>query len=484
MRQLAVPLMSIGLLLAVPAQAADSTVSHVFAIHGQPGYPADFKHFRYVDPAAPRGGEVILSAPRTFDSLHPFILKGVSAAGIGLIYETLMVAAADEASTNYGLIAKSIEVPADRSWAIFELRPEARFHDGKPITADDVLFSHEILITKGSPQYKVIYGDIARVEKLGPHKVKFTFKDATNREMPLVAGGMIVLPKHYWAGREFDKTTLEPPLGSGPYRISAVDPGRSITYERVRDHWAEKVPTAVGRYNFGTIRFEYYRDATVEVEAFKSGAFDYRQEYTARDWATSYDFPALRQGLVKKEELANNNPARMQGFVFNQRREIFKDRRVRQALGFAFDFEWSNKTLFYGQYVRLNSYFSNSELASSGLPGSDELTVLERYRGRVPDEVFTQVYQPPAYDGSGNIRDGLRRALALLKDAGWNVNKDGKLVNAAGKPFEFELLYQQAGLERMAQPFAKNLERLGIVCRLRLIDAAQYQNRVDNYDFD
>ncbi|MSP88336.1 MAG: ABC transporter substrate-binding protein [Alphaproteobacteria bacterium] len=470
--------------LALPALAADGTVSHGFAIHGQPGYPADFKHFSYVDPAAPRGGEVVLSAPRTFDSLHPFILKGVAAAGLGLLYESLMVGAADEASTVYGLIAKSIETPADRSWAIFELRPEARFHDGKPITADDVVFTHQILTTKGHPQYKSIYADIAGVEKLGTHKVKFAFKGANNREMPQIAGGMTVLPKNYWEGREFDKTTLEPPLGSGPYKITNVDPGRAIAYERVKDHWADKVPAMVGRYNFGTIRFEYYRDATVEVEAFKSGAFDFRQEYTARDWATSYDFPALRQGLVKKEELANNNPARMQGFLFNQRRDIFKDRRVREALGFAFDFEWSNKTLFYGQYVRVSSYFSNSELAATGLPGPEELKILEPFRGRLPDEVFTKIYQPPVYDGSGNIRDGLRKALALLKEAGWNVNKEGKLVNAQGKPFEFEILYQQPGLERMAQPFARNLERLGIVCKLRLIDTSQYQNRMDNFDFD
>jgi microcin C transport system substrate-binding protein len=473
-----------SVVLALPALAADSTVSHGFAIHGKPGYAADFTHFNYVNPAAPRGGEVVLSAARTFDSLHPFILKGVAAAGLGLIYESLMVSSADEAATMYGLIARSIEVPADRSWAIFELRPEARFHDGKPITADDVVFTHHMLITKGHPQYKSIYADIVTVEKLGDHKVKFTFKGRDNREMPQIAGSMTVLPKHYWEGREFDRTTLDPPLGSGPYRVLNVDPGRAISYERVKDHWADKLPVMVGRSNFGTIRFEYYRDSTVEVEAFKSGAFDFRQEYTARDWATSYDFPARRQGLVVKEELPNHNPARMQGFNFNLRRDIFKDRRVREALGYAFDFEWSNKTLFYGQYVRLTSYFSNSELAATGLPGPEELKILEPLRGRIPDDVFTKVYAPPVYDGSGNIREGLRRALALLKEAGWTINKEGKLVNALGRPFEFELLYQQPGLERMAQPFAKNLERMGIVCRLRLVDTSQYQNRMDNFDFD
>lgn len=470
--------------LALPAFAADSTVSHGFAIHGQPGYPADFKHFNYVDPTAPRGGEIVLAGIRTFDNLHPFILKGVSAVGLGLIYESLMTNSSDEAATQYGLIAKSIETPADRSWAIFELRPEARFHDGKPITADDVVWTYQTLTTKGHPQYKAIYADIVAIEKLGDHKVKFTFKGGNNREMPTVAGGLSILPKHYWAGRDFEKTTLEPPIGSGPYRISAVDPGRSITYERIKDHWAAKLPVMAGRYNFGTIRYEYYRDQTIEVEAFKSGAIDFRQEMTARDWATSYDFPAIRQGLVKKEELPNNNPARMQGFSYNLRRDLFKDRRVREALGHAFDFEWSNKTLFYGQYVRVKSYFGQSELAATGLPGPDELKILEPYRGRVPDEVFTKAFQPPTYDGSGNIREGLRRALALFKEAGWTVNKEGKLVSAQGKPFEFELLYQQPGLERMAQPFAKNLERLGIVCRLRLIDTAQYQNRMDNFDFD
>ncbi|MBM3597024.1 MAG: ABC transporter substrate-binding protein [Alphaproteobacteria bacterium] len=484
MLRIAVLIAAIGLVVGPAAVAADPKVSHGFAIHGELGYPADFKHFNYVNPDAPKGGDVVLSAPRTFDSLHPFILKGVAAAGIAIVYQSLMAASADEAATQYGLIAKSIEFPADRSWAIFELRPEARFNDDKPITADDVLFSHEILTTKGHPQYKAIYADIVKVEKLGPHKVKFTFKGKDNREMPSVAGGLTVLPKHYWESREFDKTTLEPPLGSGPYKISNVDPGRSITYERIKDHWSDKLPVMVGRYNFGTIRFEYYRDSTVEVEALKSGAFDFRQEYTARDWATSYDFPAARQGLVKKEEVANNNPQRMQSFTFNMRRDMFKDRRVREALGYAFDFEWSNKTLFYGQYVRLKSHWHGSDLAATGLPGPEELKILEKYRGRIPEEVFTKAYEPPTYDGSGNIREGLRKALALLKEAGWTVNKDGKLVNAQGKQMEFEILYQQPGLERMAQPFAKNLERLGVVCRLRLIDAAQYQNRMDSYDFD
>ena len=471
------------LVLATTPAFAEPKPVHGISIHGEPKYPAGFPHLDYVNPNAPKGGEVVLGAPRTFDSLHPFILKGISAAGLGMIYETLTTGAGDDPDGAYGLIAETIEVADDRSWVVFNLRPEARFNDGHPITAEDVVWTFQTLTTKGHPQYKARYADVTKVEKLGERRVKFTFKDGTNRELPVIMGGLVVLPKHYWQDRDFERASLDPPLGSGQYRIANVDPGRSISYQRVKDYWGAKLPINVGRYNFDEIRYDYYRDMTVEFEAFKAGKIDFKREYTARDWATGYDVPPVRAGLIKKDQIRNENPARAQGLVFNTRRPIFQDRRVREALGFAFDFEWLNKTIAYGLYTRLDSYFPNSEFAAKGLPTGDELEILNRYRGKVPDEVFTKEFKPPVTDGSGNPRDNIRQGLELLKQAGWTV-KGGKLVNAAGQPFEFELIYAQAGLERWIQPFFKNLERFGITAKPRLIDTAQFQNRTDAFDYD
>ena len=471
------------LVLATTPAFAEPKPVHGISIHGEPKYPAGFPHLDYVNPNAPKGGEVVLGAPRTFDSLHPFILKGISAAGLGMIYETLTTGAGDDPDGAYGLIAETIEVADDRSWVVFNLRPEARFNDGQPITAEDVVWTFQTLTTKGHPQYKARYADVTKVEKLGERRVKFTFKDGTNRELPVIMGGLVVLPKHYWQDRDFERASLDPPLGSGQYRIANVDPGRSISYQRVKDYWGAKLPINVGRYNFDEIRYDYYRDMTVEFEAFKAGKIDFKREYTARDWATGYDVPPVRAGLIKKDQIRNENPARAQGLVFNTRRPIFQDRRVREALGFAFDFEWLNKTIAYGLYTRLDSYFPNSEFAAKGLPTGDELEILNRYRGKVPDEVFTKEFKPPVTDGSGNPRDNIRQGLELLKQAGWTV-KGGKLVNAAGQPFEFELIYAQAGLERWIQPFFKNLERFGITAKPRLIDTAQFQNRTDAFDYD
>lgn len=459
---------------------------HAIAIHGEPKYGPDFKHLDYVNPDAPRGGQVTLGSPgqfRTYDSLNGFILKGVPAAGLGLIYNTLMTGTGDDPEGKYGLVAESLEVPDDRSWVTFTLRPEARFHDGKPITAGDVAWTFETLMTKGNPQYRFMFADVEKAEAIDDRRVKFTFKVADNRELPGTVGGLPVLPRHYWEGRDFDKTTLDPPLGSGPYRIDTLDRGRSITYRRVENYWADKLPIMVGRYNFGVIRYDYYRDLTVDFEAFKGGSIDFREENTAKDWATSYDTPAARAGLIKRDEPRSELPGRAQGFVFNTRKPLFQDRRVRQALGYAFDFEWLNKTLFYDTYVRVNSYWSYSELASTGLPEGEELAILQRYRGRVPDEVFTREYKPPVTDGSGNLRDGVREALRLFKEAGWEI-KGGKLANAKGEPFQFEIFYLQAGLDRIILPFTKNLERLGVTANVRLVDSAQYESRLNNFDFD
>ncbi len=458
---------------------------HALILHGEPRYGADFRHFDYVNPDAPKGGDVRLSALGTFDSLNPFILKGVAAAGIGANFETLTEGADDEAFTEYGLIAESMEVAPDDSWVIYNLRPEARFHDGSPITAEDVAFSFEVLKEKGRPVYRFYYASVAGSDILGERRIRFNFSQSGNRELPMIMGQLPVLSKKYWTANDFEKTTLEPWVGSGAYRVIAVDPGRSITYQLDRNYWGRDLPINRGRNNFASIRYDYYRDATVALEAFKSGEYDLRQENVSKNWATAYDGPALAKGLIIKEELRHEIPTGMQGFWFNTRRAVFADRRVREALNYAFDFEWTNKNLFYGAYTRTASYFSNSELASSGLPEGQELEILSRFRDRLPEHVFTQPFELPVSDGSGNIRSQMRSALRLLKAAGWSVDKSTrKLVNAAGEPMRFELMLVQPEFERVVLPLQRNLERLGIEMRVRTVDAAQYEKRIEDFDFD
>jgi len=466
--------------------ATDSAIpsSHGIAMHGDLKYPENFKNFDYVNPDAPKGGVVRLNAIGTFDSFNSFIIKGNPATGLGFLYESLMTSAADEAFSQYGQLAEKITVPKDRSWAEFLIRKQARWQDGKAVTPEDVIWTFNTLTTKGSPFFRFYYGGIKDVVKTGERSVRFNFKPGDNRELPLIVGEMTILPKHYWASREFDKTTLTPPLGSGPYSIDTFEPGRFITFKRNPDWWGKDIPVNKGLYNFDRIRFDYYRDMTVALEAFKAGEYDYRSESSSKNWATAYDLPAVKKGWIKKIKVHHNRSAGMQGFAFNTRREIFKDRMVRKALGYAFDFEWSNKNLFYGQYVRTRSYFDNSELAATGLPGKDELILLEPWRGQIPDEVFTKSYQPPKTDGSGNIRGNLRTASRILRKAGW-VIKDGKRVNEkTGQPFEFEVLLVSPLFERIALPFAENLKKLGITMRVRTIDASQYRRRLDTFDFD
>jgi microcin C transport system substrate-binding protein len=481
---LALLLVTVGAVAGSRAADTGAVTSHGLSLFGNLKYGPGFKHFDYVNPDAPKGGDVRLGAVGTFDSLNPFILKGVPAAGIGTLFETLTVASLDEASAEYGLIAESIEVPADRSWVAFNLRPEAHFHDGSPITVDDVIWTFQALKTKAHPFYRSYYAQVVKAEAVGPRKVKFTFGPGDNRELPLITGQMPVLSKAYWSKHDFEKTTLEAPIGSGPYRVESVDAGRSIVYRRVKDYWGAKLPVRVGHYNFDTIRYDYYRDSTVSLEAFKAGQYDFRQENSAKNWATGYNIPALNQGLIKKQEIPNQVPTGMQAWAYNTRRPVFQDRLVRQALAYAFDFEWTNKNLFYGAYTRTKSYFSNSELASRGLPGPDELKILEPFRGRVPADVFTKPYEPPNPNAPVDMRVSLRDALTLLREAGWVV-KNEKLVNGrTGEPMQFEVLLSDANFERITLPFAKNLERLGITARVRTVDTAQYQNRVDNFDFD
>jgi microcin C transport system substrate-binding protein len=481
-----------ALTLALPAAAQTGTPSYGISLFGDPlKYPPGFTHFDYVNPDAPKGGSVRFGDIGTFDNLNPFILRGVSyiryadsMVGIGAVYDSLMAGALDEPNAAYGLIAKTVALAPDRSSMIFTLRPEARFHDGTPITAEDVCWTYQTLITKGHPEYRVILANVEKCEVLGPHEVRFVFKNGSDRDLPMNVAGLPVLSKKWWQGRDFSQPTLDIPVGSGPYRIAAVDPGRSITYQRVKDYWAKDLPVNKGMDNFDTMRVDYYRDMSVMFEAFKAGHIDVRGEYTAKDWATLYDFPAVKQGLVVKREVHHQVPQGMQGFVFNTRRPIFSDRRVRRAIGYLFDFQWTNRTILYNAYKRAKSYWENSDLAARGLPEGDELKLLETYRGRIPDDVFTTPYEPPVYDGSGDIRPGIREALKLFEEAGWSV-KNGRMVNdKTGEPFTFVFLSDEPRLEPVVLPFLKNLQRIGVFAQLRNVDAAQYENRVRDYDFD
>ncbi len=435
-----------------------------------------------MNPDAPVGGTLRLGAVGTFDSFNPYTIRGNPAAGVGA--ESLMTASADEPFTRYGLIAETIEWPDDRSWVTFTLRPEARWHDGQPITVDDVIFSLETLKTKGQPFFRFYYGTLDHAEEVGPRSVKFVFKEAGNRELPLIAGEMPILPKHWWEGRDFERSTLEPPLSSGPYRIARFEAGRYVLAERVADYWGKDLPVNVGQNNFEQMRWDYFRDETVLRQALKAGVLDFRIENQAKAWALDYDIPAVRNGWLKKVEFPHERPAGMQAFVFNTRRPMFADRRVREALNYAFDFEWTNRVLFFDQYKRSHSYFSNSEMGSSGLPEGQELDILEPFRAQVPAEVFTKPFTVPTTDGSGWPRDNLLKALRLLNEAGWVV-RDMRLVNEkTGEPMRFEILIVSPTFERIMLPLVHNLSRLGIDARIRLVDESQYINRLRSFDFD
>ncbi len=455
--------------------------AHAIAMHGWPKYAPDFEHFEYVDPSAPKGGAMRTGAEGTFDSFNPYISKGTPVSIGG---DMLTTSSADEPFTRYGLVAEEIEWPEDRSWVIFHLRPEARWHDGTPVSVEDVIFSLETLKAKGRPVYRFYYQSIERAEKVGPRSVKFVFSEAGNRELPLIAGELPLLPKHYWEENDFDSTTRTPPLTSGPYKITNFEPGRFVVRERVKDYWGADLPVNRGQNNLAIIRTDYFRDATVIREALKAGSLDFRSENQAKAWATAYDIAAVREGWLNQSEIEHQRPTGMQAFIFNTRRPIFQDVRVREAIGLAFDFEWTNPALFFGQYTRNYSYFGNSELASRGLPEGEELEILEGYRGRIPDEVFTAEFTVPTTDGSGWPRENLKRAFALLEEAGWVV-RDQKLVNAeTSQPFQFEFLLVSKAFERIVLPFARNLGRLGIDVRVRLVDTSQYINRLRSFDFD
>nr|WP_067294895.1 extracellular solute-binding protein [Marinobacterium profundum] len=463
---------------------ADSHPSHGIAMHGDLKYPADFSHYDYVNPQAPKGGALKQWDMGTFDSFNSFIIKGNVAAGTSLMYDSLMDQAADEPFSQYGLLAESVVMPEDRRWVTFKLRQAARFSDGTPVTAADVIFTFDILRSKGSPFYGAYYADIDRIEAPDPQTVTFHFKGENNRELPLIVGQASILPKQYWQERDFDSPSLDIPVGSGPYRIDSFEAGRSVTYSLRDDYWGADLPVRRGHNNFSQMRFDYYRDATVALEAFKAGEYDFRLETSSKEWATAYTGPAFDDGRILKQELSNGNPTGMQAFIFNTRRDKFADPRVREALGYAFDFEWTNRNIFYNAYTRTHSFFSNSEMAATEPPGPEELALLEPLRGQVPAEVFSKVYRASTTDGSGNIRGELRQGMRLLQSAGWEF-KDNKLVNSkTGEPFRFEILLVQKEFERVIAPMIRNLERMGVAVDIRIIDVSQYINRLRSFDFD
>jgi len=454
------------------------------AMHGAPKYAADFSHVDYVNPDAPKGGDLRLAAAGTFDSLNAYIIKGVPAPGIGMIYQTLLTNTDDEAFSEYGQVAATIEMPDDRSWVVFNLRPEAKWNDGKDLTADDVVWTFNTLMKEGHPFYRAYYANVKEVKAENAHRVKFVFNMTGNRELPLIIGQMPVLPKHYWSGKDFSATTLTPPLGSGPYRIQSVDAGKRIVYARVKDWWAKDLPINKGMYNFDTVIYDLYRDESVLIQALFAGEYDFRQENIAKAWATEYDAAPVKSGWIKKEEVHHEIPSGMQAFSFNTRRAPFDDIKVREALQYAFDFEWSNKQFAFGKYKRTASYFANSELASSGTPQGRELEILEQFRGKIPDSVFTQEFSNPKTSGSGqDMRANLSKAREILARAGWKPGKNG-LLEKDGKPFSFEILANSDTFERWISPMIGNLKKLGIEAKLRVVDTAQYQNRMDAFDFD
>lgn len=461
-----------------------SAQTHGIAMHGAPKYDAGFTHFDYVNPDAPKGGTYRYNALGTYDSLNGFITKGVPAQGLGLIYQSLMTASADEAFSKYGEIAESIKIAEDNSAVTFTLNANAQWHDGQPITAADVIWTFETLMAEGSPFYTSYYADVEGVSGEG-RQVTFTFKTTENKELPLTVAAMTILPKHYWQGRNFNETTLEAPLGSGPYKIAEIDAGRSITYTRVPDWWAADLPVNKGRYNFDQITVKYYRDSTVALEALFGGEYDVRQEYIAKTWATGYDNDLIESGRIVKDKIRHQQPVGMQAFIMNQRRPVFQDREVRRALQLAFDYEWSNRQFAFGAYTRTGSYFENSELASRGIPMGRELEILEPFRDQLPAEIFTVPYMNPKTDGSGNNRAQLRQAIKILEDAGYVLADDKiRVHHKTGQRLSFEIMHRQPEFERWVLPFIRNLKRIGVEATFRVIDTPQFVDRMTNFDFD
>jgi microcin C transport system substrate-binding protein len=464
---------------------------HGLSTFGELGLPADFPHFPYVNPKAPKGGTLTIQIKRgsgnqsfdTFNTLNTFVLQGDGAAGMDACFDSLMAGSGDEPGTLYGLLARSVAVSPDRLTYRFRLRPEARFHDGTRVTAADVAFSMNILKSKGHPSFRLMLNELVSAMAESDDIFVAQLSPKRSRDLHLIVAGLPVFSEKFWSTRNFEASTLEAPLGSGAYKVGRLEQGRFIEFERVTDYWAKDLPVNIGVNNFDRVRWEYFRDRQVAFEAFKSGVITFQEEFTSRIWATGYDFPAIHEGKVKKESLPKTDPVGSQGWIYNLRREKFADPRIREALGLCFDFEWTRKTIMFGFYERMTSYFENSDSKAVGKPSPEELVLLEPFRGTVPDEVFAEPWLPPVSDGSGSDRALLRRADEMLRAAG--CKRDGNVLKLpSGQPFEIEFLDSQGALQPHTQPFQANLKRLGINATSRIVDGAQYQRRLDEFDFD
>lgn len=486
LRSAALLLSALGL-AAVTAGPTNAEPRHGLSVFGDLKYPADFTHFDYVNPDAPKGGrasQIGSGGLTTYDSFNPYILKGDAAQGLELLFDTLMARAMDEPDAVYGLVAETADLADDGMSVTFKLRPEAKFADGSALTADDVVFSFDTIKSKGHPALSSQIRDVEKAEALDAHTVRYTFKGTLTRDLPINVATLPILSKAYYTEHAFDQTTLKPPLASGPYRIGKFRAGTYVTYERRDDYWGRDLPVNRGQNNFDEVRYEYFRDRTLELEGLLSGNFDFREEFTARDWATSYDkAAAVRDGRIVRQTLADERPSGAQGFFINTRREKFKDIRVREALGYAFDFEWSNRNLFFGLYTRTESFFENSDMKAVGPPSGDELKLLEPYRDQLPASVFGEPVSPPQTDGSGNNRENLRRAAKLLNEAGWEQTPNG-LRNSKGEKLSIEFLLFEVNFERIIAPYIKNLKLIGVDATMRRVDPAQYQRRLKDFDFD
>ena len=468
------------------ASLARSEPRHAITLYDEPAkYPPGFQHFDFVDPQAPKGGSLRRMESGSFDTLNPFAKRGtpISMTQAALIYETLGFQSLDEPFTEYGYLARYIEKAPDNSWVRFHIDPRARFSDGVAVTAEDVKFSFDSLVEQGSPFWRAYYKEVREPVVEDRLRIRFDFRHAGNRELPLVLAQLYVLPRHWWQGRDFNRSSMQPPLGSGPYRLEKAEAGRSVSYRRNPDWWARDLPVGRGLYNFERIRFDYYRDSGVALQAFKAGQADINVETSVKAWSSGYDSPALRDGRLRQESFPYPYPASLQGLVFNLRRPLFEDRRVRQALSLLFDFEWTNRALFSNSYLRSRSYYPNSEFAASGVPEGQEWLYLSPYRKQLPAQLFKQPFSLPTTEGRGIPRETLRHALGLLADAGWKLSGD-RLLNKKGEPLRFEILLVNPSLERILQPYRENLASIGIDARLRTVDRAQYKQRLDQFDYD
>jgi peptide/nickel transport system substrate-binding protein len=474
-----------AIVLATAGASAAGDLKHAIAMHGSPDYGPEFTHFRYANPQAPKGGRFNQAFVGSFDSLNPLIVRGNAFQQTRtLVIESLLARGYDEPFTLYGLLAERVATDAERTHVIFELNPKAYFADGKPVTVEDVLFSWKLLRDKGRPNHRSYYSKVSRAEKVGERRVRFDFADGSDRELPLILGLMPVLPRHAIDEAKFEETTLEPLLGSGPYRIAEVRPGESVLLKRDPNYWGRDLPVNRGHYNFDEIRVEFFRDGNTWFEAFKRGLYDVRFETDPGRWATQYDFPAVKERGLIREGIEVGQPKPFQALVFNSRREFFADRRVREALIELFDFEWANTNLFHGAYRRTASYFEGSELSARGRPASErERTLLSKFEGAVVPAIMDGTYQPPASDGSGRDRTRLRRALELLKSAGYTL-RGGTLYDKTDAPFSFEIMVATKDEERLALAYVSMLRRAGIEAKIRFVDGAQFERRRQNYDFD